>query len=330
MAPPLDFSGQSFAFSAAILAATISILLGGMLFGVGLAFGLRRIRLAGQEEIAQGIISAAMAGGIISFAVLLDSLSAQAAFGSSLPVCPSVQNPSQSAFSAYLCHLESRAQAYLRLAGALSRSSDICGFAGSLVVSAGAVQAQPFFSLEAASKSLFGLSQDAYWLHAIASMQFQAADALRAGALLVFLPAGLLLRTFFATRKIGAAAMAAAVSIYMFFPLLFLYTFPASKALAESQRAAEASEEFNSQFASIPLLDLEQPSSVRSKMDFMAQQDFSSRLQPIFSLSSRAVALGFPDLVLYPILSLLLSLVAAAQLYSIFSMQIFLPRYDLI
>ncbi|MEM4633835.1 MAG: hypothetical protein QW275_01640 [Candidatus Anstonellaceae archaeon] len=325
-----QFAQSSFAFEAAILAATISILIGGILFGVGLAFGLRKVRLTGQEEIAQGIISAAMAGVIISFVAILDSISFQISTQSPLPPCPSINNPSANAYSFYLCNLEAASSSYLRLASSLSRASDIVGFAASLKISAGAVQAQPFFALEEASRQISYLSQHAYWLQALAFMEFQLAQSIRAGSLAVFLPAGLFLRTFFATRKIGAAAMAIAVSMYVFFPLLFIYTFASSKALEESSKASEAAEQFNYKFASIPLLDLEQTSAVRDKMQEMSEGDFSSHLPPILSLSSRAISLGYPDLIIYPIVSLAISLVAASQLYTIFSMPIFSRTADLI
>ncbi len=68
-----DFQLQTASFDIAIVAATISILLGGILFGAGLGFGLRRMRLLGLEEIGQGIISAAMVGALVAFVALLDA-----------------------------------------------------------------------------------------------------------------------------------------------------------------------------------------------------------------------------------------------------------------
>jgi len=325
-----ELSAHSSSFDIAILAATISILLGGILFGVGLGFNARRLRLAGQEEIAQGIISCAMVGAIFSFSVFLDSATASLTPQSGLPSCPSVQNPAGSPYSFCLCHLESLSSAYLQLGNSLSRSSSISGFASSLRISAGAVSAQPFFALESASVSLAAQSQQAYYIHALSFMEFQLLDTIRTGALAVFLPAGLLLRTFFATRKIGAAAMAIAVAAYAFYPLLFLYSFSASKAGEEALRASAESGQFNSQFASIPLLDLDQTSSVRDKMNELSEGDFGSKIQPLFAFSSRAVSLAQTDLVVYPLLSLAVTIVAALQLYSLFSFQIFLPYFDAI
>lgn len=83
-----DFSSQTGSFDTAILAATISILLGGILFGVGLGFGLRRMRLFGAEEIGQGIISAAMAGAIFSFALLADATVSSMVPQGAVPSCP--------------------------------------------------------------------------------------------------------------------------------------------------------------------------------------------------------------------------------------------------
>ncbi|MCX6769061.1 MAG: hypothetical protein NT051_00055, partial [Candidatus Micrarchaeota archaeon] len=72
MAVPTAY-GALASFDIAIMAATISILIGGILFGIGMGFGARRIRLLGSEELGQGIISAAMLGALISVSAVLDT-----------------------------------------------------------------------------------------------------------------------------------------------------------------------------------------------------------------------------------------------------------------
>lgn len=322
-----DFQSQAASFDIAIVAATISILLGGMLFGTGLGLGLRRMRLIGLEEIGQGIISAAMVGALVAFVALLDATTASLAPSSALPACPLVQSPSGSPFSFYACHLQSLSAAFSRLSSQLSRSSDIAGFTGTLTVSAGVITSQPFYSLQAASQSLSAASARAAENSALAQSELELADSVRSSALAVFLPAGLLLRTFFATRKLGAAAMAVAISAYVVYPLLFLHTFAISKTGATAFQAADAASDFNSQFAAIPLLDLDETGAVKDRITQMAQGDFSSRLQPLLPLSYNANSLAQSDLLVYPLLSLIVSAVAAAELYSILSAPLFLPGF---
>ena len=226
-----EFSSQGAGFGIAIVAATISILIGGILFGVGLGFGLRRLRLLGAEELGQGIISAAMVGALFACVLLLDSTVSSLVPQGQLQACPGVASPTGSPFGYYTCNLQALSGSLRQLGSSLYRAADIAGFAGSLSVNAGVISAQPFFALQAASQQLSEAAQQAHSLSALAFFELELADAIRSSALIVFLPAGLILRTFFATRRLGAAAMATAISAYAVFPLLFLYTFGASQSI---------------------------------------------------------------------------------------------------
>lgn len=322
-----EFASQTASYDLAIMAATISILLGGILYGVGLGFSARRVRLLGAEEIGQGCISAAMVGGLVAFTALLNSTAASLVPQSSLPACPAVQTPSESPYSYYECNLQALSLSLAGLSSQLSRSSDIAGFASSLRISLGAISAQPFFALESASKSLSAASQSSAQASALALFELELADAIRSSALMVFLPAGLLLRTFFATRKLGAAAMALAIAAYAVYPLPFLYTFTVSRTSDAASEAVQEAGSFNSEFASIPLLDLDETGAVRNKINEMSQNDFGGRIQPIFPLSFRANSLAFADLVVYPAISLLVSAVAALEFYWLLSAPVFLPYF---
>jgi hypothetical protein len=195
-------------------------------------------------------------------------------------------------------------------------------------VDAGVISAQPFFAAQEASRSLSDAPHSASQSSALAFFELELANLIRSSALLVFLPAGLLLRTFFATRKLGAAAMALAIAAYLAYPLVFLYTFTASKSLAASEEALLAANQFNSDFASIPLLDLDATGAVRDKMNEMSSGDFGGKLHPLSALSSRALSLSNADLLLFPLLSLAITAVAALELYAFLSAPIFLPYFD--
>lgn len=315
------------AFEPAMIAATISILLGGILFGVGLGFQARRIRLLGMEELGQGIISAAMVGALAAFCLLLNSAAASL-LPAETPECPAVPSPASSPYSYYECGLSSLEGGFSGLSFALARSAEITGFASSLKVSAGVITAQPFFALEDASRQLSSSSALSQSASSLAFFERSIADFVRTSALLVFLPAGLLLRCFFATRRLGAAAMALSISAYIIYPLIFLYSIPQSGTAEAATQAAGASASFNEKFAAIPLLDLDETASVKEKIGEMSQNDFSGQLQPLFSLSSRALSLSATDLILLPLLSLIVSGVAALELYRLLSAQIFLPYFE--
>jgi hypothetical protein len=318
---------QAASFDWAIIASTISILIGGILLGAGLAFRITRLRLLGQEEIAQGIISAAMVGGIFAFYTTLNAVASSAAPPSSLPSCPNSSGAATTPFGYYECNLEALTGTYSNLSSSLLHASVIAGFVSSLKISAGAVSAQPFFALEEASRSLNFQSSFANAVSALAYSEWQLAEIIRTSALAVFLPAGLLLRTFFATRKLGAAAMALSVSAFMVYPLLFLHTFSSSKSLAAASLANQAASSFNEEFASIPLLELDSTAFVKEKIMQMANGDFPGKLHPLLSSSASANLLALQDLAVFPLLSLVVFFASALEFYWIFSAQIFLPYF---
>lgn len=323
-----ELGARTDSYDIAIAAATISILIGGILFGVGLGFGLRRMRLLGAEEAGQGIISAAMVGGLLAFTLIINSVIPSLVPQTVAATCEHVDGPTGSPYAYYMCNLEAMQNSYRTLSNSLSRAAQITGFASSLQVDIGVVAAQPFFALQSASKELHNASQQAIWQSALAFTEFELADAVRASALSIFLPAGLILRTFFATRKLGAAAMALAISAYLIYPLLFLHTFTVSKSLATAAVAQKDIDSFNGEFASIPLLDLDSTAAVRNKINEMSQGDFSSKVQPLFSTSFDAISLANSDLFLYPIIALLVSAVCAYELYRLLSAPIFLPLFE--
>ena len=329
MALPDSFIPQTTNFDWAIIAATISILLGGILFGAGIAFRYARLRLFGQEEIAQGIISAAMAGGILVFCSAL-SVAAISAMppGAAMPSCPHAQAAASTPSGLYECNLEAMSGAYSGLSSSILRSSLIIGFASSLKITEGNVSAQPLFAYEEASRSVSSESRDAAGVAALSYMELSLADIVRASALVLFLPVGLLLRTFFATRKLGAAAMAVAVSAFMVYPLLFIQTFPASKSAAAAANATALADGFNSEYANVRSADLSNTAAVQSQISAISGGDFENRLQPALSSSANANALAIADLAIYPLISLVVSAVAALGFYWIFSARVFVPYLD--
>ena len=151
---------------------------------------------------------------------------------------------------------------------------------------------------------------------------------IQVSALAVFLPAGLLLRTFFATRKLGAAAMAIAIAAYAVYPLLFIYTFSVSSAQKELAAASQLTAAFDSKFASLPLLELDETTAVKAKIDVLSSGDFGGEAQPLLPSAMRALALSLADLAIYPLLALVVSIVAAFELYRLLSAPIFLPYFS--
>ena len=67
---------------------------------------------------------------------------------------------------------------------------------------------------------------------------------------------------------------------------------------------------------------------MREKINEMGNGDFGGAVQSLFPLSFRATALVQADLLIYPLISLLVSAVAALEFYRLLSAPIFLPYFD--
>ena len=301
--------------------------MGGMLFGAGLGFGIRRMRLLGAEEIGQGIISAAMLGAFISFTLLLGSAFSSLSLAEP-PSCPQIPSPLSSPHAYHACNLAALEFSLREAASFLSRAADITGFASSLELSLGVVSAQPFFALQSISQQLSGAAYSLYAASALSFLELELSTFIQTSALAVFLPAGLLLRTFFATRKLGAAAMAIAISAYAVYPLLFTYTFSVSIAQREVASASQLASAFDSKFASLPLLELDETSAVKAKIDEMSEGDFGGQAQPLLPSAMRALFLALSDLIIFPALALTVAAIAALELYRLLSAPVFLPYFS--
>ncbi len=315
-------------FDLAIIAATISILIGGISFGMGIGLQHARIRLFGQEELAQGIVSAAMVGGIFAFYSILNAAALAAVPPSSLPSCPRSHDVANSPFGFYECHLEALSVSYAASSSALSQSALITGFASSLKITDGNVSAQPFFALEGASRSISAQSEKAGEISALSYSSLELAELVRVSALAIFLPVGLLLRAFFATRRLGAAVMAIAVSAFMVYPLLFMHTYPISTALPSSVAAARVSNDFNAAFSGATLPEFGDSSAVKAQVRSLSNDGFPGRVSMLLQSAANSNALPVSDLLVFPAVSIIVSLVTALELYGIFSARIFVPYLD--
>lgn len=322
-----NFAGD---LSFAITAATISVLIGGILFGVGIGFGFRRMRIFGAEEIAQGIISSAMVGALAVLIAAINGLFPYDLSQEMNPQCIEFNNITSMPFSYYVCNLDLISKSSNQLGLSLSRSANIAGFASSLDISIGVISVSPFFSLKSASETLSESSVHAYQISSIAFFESELAKSISFASLIIFLPIGLVLRTFFVTRKLGAAAMAISISAYVIYPLVFLFVFNYSPTLSLLSEAIKYSEDFNAKFASIPLMEIDETSGVKDAIDEMAGKDFSGQIQPIFPISYSALSMANADLIFYPAISIIITAISALEIYGFLSAQIFVPYIEIL
>jgi|GEM_PF-645186 len=297
-------------YTASLLVILISILLGGIALGVGHAFGLKKLSLFGKEELAQAIISSALLGAL---ALIVAGLGTGAiAFGAKGGCA---QQPDAPAIDFAACATREISDSTLNVSQLAYKASAISGFAGSLLINIGIASTQPFASLSQSSQELFRMGSNFSLLYAIGSSWESMLLLISAKALSVFFPIGLLLRSFFATRKVGAAIMAMCVSLFVFLPIFlaaFYTSFEEGNYFAAAQGALKG---YNGRFSFLPQIDLEKESSLKDAINSLAQGDFASQTDILFAPMGAYLGIAFNLLVLYPVISILISLVFAKELY---------------
>ncbi|VVB58782.1 Uncharacterised protein [Candidatus Anstonella stagnisolia] len=297
-------------YTASLLVILISILLGGIALGVGHAFGLKKLSLFGKEELAQAIISSALLGAL---ALIVAGLSTGAVAFGAKGGCYGAADAPVIDFAA--CNMREISNSALNISQLAYKASAISGFAGSLRINIGIASTQPFASLSQSSGELFRMGSNFSLLYAIGSSWESILLLISAKALTVFFPIGLLLRSFFATRKAGAAIMGLCVSLFVFLPI-FLAAFYTSFEEADYFAAAQgALRGYDERFSFLPQIDLEKENSLKSAINSLAEGDFASQTDMLFAPMSAYLGVAFDLLVLYPVISLLLSLVFARELY---------------
>jgi hypothetical protein len=323
-------SSSAYAIATALL--TISILLSGMAIGIGKALGNRKLEGIGKEELTQAIISAAIFGAIVVIAATTEAAAASLVPDfSAQSLCPSLGHASDSPAFYAQCNYVSLLSDSEALLSSAMKSQNILGFLSKLGLELGAVSAQPFFGLQYAAESLNSLLSNLALLISMLSLQASFLGFAIATAFPIFLPAGLILRMFFATRKLGAAAMALAVAFYIIYPLVFLAAIPAlsgDSSLVVSAR--QEFDQFNSKYSSVPMMDLQKENVVVQKINELSQQDLVGEASQLVRSLSRAIsALAMLALVL-PLLGLATALAGASALYASLGTEITLGKFEII
>ena len=251
---------QYIGMSIAVIVVTASIVLAGIVIGVGRAFGYRRLENFGVEELVQSVINAAVIGGIASVIALISSISASVV----TEKCGIGDAPAQLS-----CMLTGVQSALFSLFQESIKALDILGYYQSLVLDFTAFSIQPFANLSSISNVLASQVFMMQLLTILIGLNIHMLEFVTQNALALLFPIGLVLRTFFVSRKAGGFIIALAIGLYLFYPS-FILIFPNPE--YELLNATVRLENFtnNSLYATIPVIDLNSNYAIAGKLDMMS------------------------------------------------------------
>ncbi|MCL4364785.1 MAG: hypothetical protein M1569_04020 [Candidatus Marsarchaeota archaeon] len=228
------FSAYDFSIVIAVL--SIMIAIGGIALGLGYAMNSKPLKEFGKDEIYQSLINGVMVGGLI--ALFMPSGIITTTVNSIASPSVSAQCPSYLAQNAAICF----SYAYLSGAGytfngvyhssvlslstmlmaALFALNTVLGLLASvkmsillITFSPSAILAPILNQIQFFIKALTTASLSAY-------VQSSILSAIAVSSLSILLPLGIMLRTFYPSRKLGGFMIATVIGLYVVFPLTYI------------------------------------------------------------------------------------------------------------
>lgn len=333
----------------AVIVVTASIVLAGILIGLGRAFGYKRVEYFGVEELIQSIVNAAIIG---SFAAIIEFIGVISA-SIVTDVCAGGDVVNQ-----LICTLSSISTGLFSLSQGLLKTVILLGYYQTISLDFGSFAISPLANLSSLTDVLSAQLLSANFLLILVELNIQITQFIGQNALALLFPVGLVLRTLFATRRVGGFLIALSIGLYIFYPT-FVLVFP--NPIEDLNVSAVAVENFtnNSYYATVPVIDLNDNYAIAGKLDvlsgrclelnmtntsacaeFMEQQnitnmtqqqnislDFSGDLTYLTQSNNYAISKSLLYAVVAPLFSLMITVVFVKELATLLGSEIGLKTF---
>ena len=246
----------------AVIIVTASIVLAGILIGLGRALGSKKIEHFGLEELIQSVVNAAIIGSFAAIVELVGAVSSSVVLDS----CSAGNVVAQLS-----CTLNMVNTSTFSLFQQLVQTINLIGYYQTLSLNFGAFGVSPFANLASVSNLLSIQLLALNALMILGQLNGQITTFIGQNALGLLFPLGLVLRTLFATRKLGGFLIALAVGLFVFYPT-FVLVFP-NPTLAINM-SVDIMQNFttNSYYATVPIIDLNDNYALAGKLDIMSER----------------------------------------------------------
>ncbi|MFH1520937.1 MAG: hypothetical protein ABID61_04785 [Candidatus Micrarchaeota archaeon] len=267
----------------AVIIVTASIILAGILIGVGKAIGNKKVEHFGVEELVQSVVNAAIIGSLAAIVELVAAISSSIILGT----CATGNVVSQLS-----CTLVNANNSLFTLFNQLLQVSTIVSYYQTISLDFGAFALSPFANLGSISNifTVQLLSINAIMM--LGQLNVNITTFIGQNALGLLFPLGLVLRTFFATRKLGGFLIALAIGLYIFYPT-FIMIFPNPSESIEASTFIMQNFTNNSYYSTIPVIDLNDNYILAGKLDVMSGR--CSLTKSVFYINGTIQNLTMPD-----------------------------------
>ncbi len=335
-----NFGPGGTGFEIALALITLSIIISGICIGLGIAFRSKKLKRFGEEELLQAVINAAILGVFALLVSLLTDVSLDLAPENATTcnltytypgIGTVVSNQSLAMFAA--CELDSIESGSFDFTEQTSRAVNILSFASDIEIETGIVNYKPFGGLSSTAHTLSNILSRTSLYQSLLTANILLLMFTNLSMLSVFLPLGLIFRSFFITRKIGGVLLATVVSLYLIYPLILLVILPVNTDVIYSPLVNLT--EFNSRYQPELLYrDLSAPDSIT---EFNTELSHTSTRQDLvestYGLTEAAVGIEggllFYSLIL-PIIGITITLISLFHLSRLFSSEFITTAVELI
>jgi len=313
-----DFSPSSQAFSLAINLVVISFVLSAFALGISRAIRSKKLWSWGSEELAQALVNAALLGAIVGSASLVGSLVGSAnslVDANNFSACPYFFQNQNSPIAYSLCSIEdSQSKAWSVLSAVESQAFSL-GVLSSINLDFNVVSAAPFTSLSYSASNYSSWASELSFVFSSFEFNKQFLFFIAQSGFSLFLPVGLLLRMFFATRKLGGALIGGAIAFFVIYPLMYCAFVTDSSALEGAYDVAYTDlDELSQTLAFVPSIDWGKTPDMAGLINSLDGVKLSEKVALPYKSVSVFVGAISVYAFLYPLISLVISLICAREL----------------
>ena len=298
----------------------ISVIVSGIALGLGRAFSIKRLERFGVDELIQAMVNAA----ILGFAVGLSAMVLQVS-SEFTPVMQNVTCASNSTPPDYvLCGINSTSVSALSLSGDMLRVQNNIAYYQTLQLHFGNFSIAPLANMDSVSNQLSNSLYSIQLSVFASSLNAQFLSFVSSGWFGVLFASGLVLRSFFLSRKFGAFLIAASIALIIFYPLVLLMFQPPVQGL-EAAKSSTSAFLSNAKYQTVPIVDLNNNAVVAVKlyeMGFSGGDDYTGELTLMVQEATAASAALFFYCVVVPVLALAATLVLIKELSGSFAGEI--------
>ena len=285
----------------ALIVVTISIMISGILLGLGRALSIKKIELFGFEELIQSVVNAALVGVIALIIESIETLSSDL-------ITPSCST--SSLIAGVECNFSSLSSVLFSFSNELLKLSVMVGYYQSLILNFSVLEIQPFQNLASLSSVFSFQLLLSNILIILLNLNIQIISFFSTNSLSLLLPIGLVFRSFFTTRRLGGFLIALSIGAFLFYPA-FISIFPVPLNSTNSSTLSMSALTNNSLYMTEPIVDLNDNNAVAQKLDSMSSPstDFVGDLTVVQNSNSNTLSEILYYTVFTPLFSLLITII---------------------